>query len=1003
MEDSRKKIPKAMISRQKIRLVLAALFTGSCGTWAQTAELPYSESFTNPAALQDFTIIDYNSDGVTWDYRSGAVAYSYNEEGYDADDWLFSPLFDFPKDYVYEVQFDAKVSEGYAEVLGVFMASAKEIGSVTRTLLPLSELLSTNAGRMRFRFQPDDDETSCLALHVASTFEYGDVLAIDNIKVRQRASVHAPAQPALSVAAAEKGALQATLTVTLPTTAIDGTAISGLQTVNVYRGDVLVQQLPAAAPGDVITVDDAPPFSGEYTYSVSAVNEWGEGLDGHAKVYVGEDAPSAVEAMVLKDIGEGRVALTWQPPTVGTHGGYVNADGLTYEVTDAAGNTITTTELRYEADIEVPADKQTMTWFSVLAQGLKGRGPKTASDTLFLGKAYAMPYYESFSRHGLDNGPWNPQINPMSEWKLLSYGTYTDPQDADGGMMVYVNGIDNGGAKLEGPKVTVSGTHPTLRFWMFHHPLGRNGLSVILKSGQRRVRLAHLDVGDTEYQDGEWRCYNIPIHDYAEWGDVQAVFEGEGVLSEEGMNTLYIDHIGLFDWHDFDLRCHSLEPALTKLRVGETNTFVLSYSNEGSHTAEGYRLQLLRDGKVVDSIAGEKLEPGELTIAELHDTPNGDAGANSVYRAEIVWEKDLATADNRTGEVTVTVLPGLPFVAHVTAEIEGEGCRLRWEQPEMGNSQQAAETVTEDFENYTAFMTNDIGEWTLFDGDGRLTAGIQNGHGDYVEYPHVGEAMAYQVFNAQAAGLSIGTWGAHSGNQVLASFTCGRYAPNDDWLISPALDGTAQTVSFWAKSPDNTYYGTKETIQTMVSANGTETADFEQVGKDITVPGSWTKLSFDCPEGTRHFAIRCTSLDQYILFLDDITFCKAGTDLRLLGYHVYRDGNRITAEPVGVTEYCDSEMPEGDHLYAVSTVYSTGESRQSAEVLVSLTAIRNLASEGLRIHAVDGWLEVVAAADTKVCINDMAGRLIHNGKGSVRMALPEGVYVVNGHKVCLVY
>ena len=474
------------------------------------------------------------------------------------------------------------------------------------------------------------------------------------------------------------------------------------------------------------------------------------------------------------------------------------------------------------------------------------------------------------------------------------------------------------------------------------------------------------------------------------------------MLSEEGMNTIYIDHIGLFDWHDFDLRCHGLEPGLTKLKVGETNTFTLTYSNEGSHTAEGYRLQRLRDGKVVDSLEGERLEPGELTIAELHDTPNGDAGAHSVYHAEIVWGKDLETADNRTEGVTVTVLPGLPFVEQVTAEIDGDGCRLHWEKPEMGNSQQAAETVTEDFESYTAFMTNDIGEWTLFDGDGRLTAGIQNGHGDYVEYPNVGEAMAYQVFNAQAAGLSTSTWEAHSGNQVLASFTCGRYAPNDDWLISPALDGTAQTVSFWAKSPDHTYYGTKETIQTLVSAQGTETTDFEQVGKEITVPGNWTKLSFDCPEGTRHFAVRCTSFDQYILFLDDITFCKAGTDLRLLGYHVYRDGTRITTEPIGETEYCDSEMPEGDHLYAVSAVYSTGESRQSAEVLVSITAIRNIVSEGLRIHAADGWLEVSASADTEVCIIDMAGRLIHNGKGSVRVALPEGVSVVNGHKVDLV-
>ena len=70
-----------MISKQKFRLVLAALSIGHCGVWAQTADLPYSEGFASPAALQHFTVIDHNSDGVTWDYRSGAVAYSYNEEG----------------------------------------------------------------------------------------------------------------------------------------------------------------------------------------------------------------------------------------------------------------------------------------------------------------------------------------------------------------------------------------------------------------------------------------------------------------------------------------------------------------------------------------------------------------------------------------------------------------------------------------------------------------------------------------------------------------------------------------------------------------------------------------------------------------------------------------------------------------------------------------------------------------------------------------------------------
>ena len=967
----------------------------------EAAEVPYQERFNSAAALGAYTIIDANADETTWHYDAGTVVYSYDEGGNAADDWLITPPFRLDPEYLYEISADASTTDGYSDLISIHLAPRPEAESMERTLLPTTAITSSDAQTLAARFRPDGTDLCFIGFHAESTYETGDCLTLDNVSLIRKASIHAPAAPEdLTAEAAPEGGLQATIRFRLPDYAIDGAPLASLSSVSLYRGKQLVGTIDDCAPGQTLFLADEPSLTGNYTYSVVAANEWGKGLEAATTVYVGEDTPGEVTNILLTDRGNGTVRLTWDAPTLGIHGGYIDPAKVKYEVTDAAGNTATLTACTYEPSVDVPAEGQSMTWFSIRPRSLKGKGPICQSDTLFLGRAFAMPFEESFSHRGLDFQPWNLQELDGVEWSLMGYGSYADPQDADGGMVAFINALPEGGAKLVSPKISLSGAHPTLRFWMFHHPLGRNALTVQLRDADGGLHtLGQLQTADTAEEQGEWQLHTFGLEDYEALGDVQLIFRGESHLSEALMNAFYIDHISVIDWLGHDLQVLSLETPAKSVKVGETLRFTLSYANRGSLPAAGYDVRLLRDGREVCRVAGETLEPDAEGAVVLTDVPNSDAKESSIYEAEIVWEADQLAANNRTAPLTVTVLPGLPYVETLRASVEDGACVLRWEAPDMGDASAPAEEVTEDFESYTAFTIENIGQWTLYDGDGRITTGIQDGHGNYIEYDNVGLPMAYQVFCPAQAGLGSGVWSPHSGNQVLAAFTTGRYAANDDWLISPRAEG-GQTVRFWAKSPDHTYYGTNEVIQTLYSTSGTAASDFVQVGADITVPGVWQEYAFDIPDDARYFAIRCVSADQYILFLDDITYRRSAGTLQLLGYHVYRDGVCLTSAPLAEPSYRDADCGDAVHRYQVSVVYNEGESILSPAVEASLSAVQSVsASPVLSYRTGSGWIEIMAPANLDVRLTDALGRTLFQGRGSCRLTLPAGIYLLNGQKV----
>ena len=248
----------------------------------------------------------------------------------------------------------------------------------------------------------------------------------------------------------------------------------------------------------------------------------------------------------------------------------------------------------------------------------------------------------------------------------------------------------------------------------------------------------------------------------------------------------------------------------------------------------------------------------------------------------------------------------------LTATANGSTVTLTWND----DSSIETFTITDDVEGHTYGDINSPGTvgWTYIDGDGANTGTFQS-----VEFTNEGQPMAYIVLDAsQVTGNT--TIQAHSGNKFFGSpyATGGSYwnpVTNDDWLISPEINCTNPfTFSFWARSYSSSY--ANEQFTAAYSTSGTNASDFTALSSSVTTTATWTEYSYTVPAEAKYVAIHCTSNNQYIFCVDDITISgESGTGSH---YNLYRDGELIASNISG-GNYIDHNVPEGTHCYTLHT------------------------------------------------------------------------------------
>ena len=337
---------------------------------------------------------------------------------------------------------------------------------------------------------------------------------------------------------------------------------------------------------------------------------------------------------------------------------------------------------------------------------------------------------------------------------------------------------------------------------------------------------------------------------------------------------------------------------------------------------------------------------GQTAQLSLDYVPSlSDPDAVSLH-VEIEYDDDELPDDDASERFSINVVkPEIPAVADLSGATASGALQLSWSQP-LGLQGTEAQQVTEDVERYTDFIISNIGEWTTYDVD--QSYNYYYGGNGIPTYPNMAGPAAFYVFNPYALGIGEGYLEPHSGQKFFMAFApqpnaSGATPAADDWLVSPLLSGDAQTITFWVKNgnPDlaedfSVYYSTTDNMLTTWTSSAVKLGDRKGTAQ-------WTEVQFELPAGAQYFAIHYHTANGNGLLIDDITYRAAAraSELTFVGYHVYRDGQRITTTPLTTTAYTVSPLADG--IYTVTVQYQEVESAASNEVVVNngvVTAIR---------------------------------------------------------------
>ncbi len=275
---------------------------------------------------------------------------------------------------------------------------------------------------------------------------------------------------------------------------------------------------------------------------------------------------------------------------------------------------------------------------------------------------------------------------------------------------------------------------------------------------------------------------------------------------------------------------------------------------------------------------------------------------------------------------------------------------LSWLSPEP------VDGYFEDFESHSDFEINSAGNigWSYIDADNQNTYTWQA-----CVFPNQGQKMAFIVMNPSQTSPATDenpNYKPHSGKKMLVDF-CSIDAQNNDYIISPELNfDTDFQISFYARSYKAGDSDNPERVRVGYSTTGKRPSDFKYVndGPYVELPAEWTLVKYTIPKDAKYVTINCVSDDAFMLLIDDIFIgtnkvrpaSRAAAKNPVVGFNVYRNGERITQKPVDAVNFTDNVPDYGDYTYTVTAVQQDGtESAQSEPLKVNVPDVRLLPFE----------------------------------------------------------
>lgn len=962
--------------------------------------LPYKQTFDAPASMNDFIVINANGDDDEWTYNpmihcaKNSTAWSPT----DSDDWLILPL-QLEAKASYTVSFVMYGGAMSVERFDLWLGTAPTKAAMTRQLMERKEVkIADQNSVQRTQFSVEESGTYYLAFHDCTEVGQGTIF-LDDIEITEVPNVMPAAPTDVQLVPGAKGKTECDVTFTLPTTTLSGKALESISEVRVYRNDYLAKKFTGAGdedltPGATLSFRDTELSNRLYTYKIVALSA--DGLEGGAAlqdVYVGLDMPKQITNLeVREDVrNPGTILLTWEAPTEGVHGGYVDPKGIYYTISKGYDNEFDVREPHYEDHLAVP-EKQSYVAYSVYARNEMG-GLRTEWLTMSTqyGPAEVAPWSESFANASVKNGPWLTHVTGTTavgdaSWYTSSAFNEMPDQNGDNGYTYFFTSNTGRTARYVSPKVDIRQlSSPTLSFWLYEH--GDEDLVDVAVMPEMQTWDPLATITLNEEREG-WKRYTFDLSAYKDKQFIQVGFEGTSRVRTSQITAL--DNVSIRNNHDHDLAITACAFPKHLAVGGENEDFAVTVRNEGNVAvgAGEYSVNLYRQesngenraGVLVSTEKGRALDVDGSADFVLSDIPGIFDADSYNYYVEVELTGDENSANDATPATEVRIVkPAFPVPVGLAATCSTDGVGLSWTVPAVGEG--SALPLTDTFETYETFGIDGFDPWTVYDVDGQYTVTMAFTVGSEVQvldYPHIGEPMAWQCFSSYDAGIPYTSWEAHSGDLMMVAMgnaknEDGTYHDNDDWLISPTLSGHTQTISFYAKCGMGTAYQ-PEILEVLYSTDDTtDPAAFKPAVDAIELynVSGWEEYAIELPEGAKRFALRCRSQHKFALLVDDVTYQPAGAaDLKLEGYNVYRNLQRLNSELLPTPLYTDVTVEDGAaYEYCVTAVYDKGES---------------VPSDVLRVNYDASGISAVVGETLFVPAFDLSGRPA-TGKGLIRI------------------
>lgn len=901
--------------------------------------VPFTESFDTADDFDLWTVINSNG-GSTWSYNTSnkAAQYEYDSERLPGDDWLISPPIKLEAGKNYKLSYAYRVMmSSYPEKFEMMLGKTPTPEGLTQRLATHT-IRNTKLETSSTSFAVDETGLYYIGAHnISDSWMY--IMLLDDICIESLDGYIPAAVVDPVVIPGVNGALTATIKFKAPDKTIDGSALASLGKITVTRNGKSEPVATLAQPAvgaELTVVDDDITDSAVYTYLIVCENEMGQSVPATVSAFIGVDVPAAVQNLELVELDRHPV-LSWDAPVAGANGGYFNAENMTYRIVRSDGKvvaeaneTTTFTDMTYTS----PEKAQDALWYLLTPYVGEAKGLYAQSELVLFGVPYTTPAAETFPNADMNYYPWISQSSSAVyyAWTLDTAGQnpQTADQNGDRGVATFHAVGEPVGVEswFYSPKFDIKGLNtPTLGFWMYHSPSieGDGSIEVYAATGDTFVSTGEVFRRDDAVVDS-WQWHTLSLSDFANGDWVRVAFKGTG----DGAANIMLDNITIDSPLAVDVALTAFSGPV-KIAQGVAADYEVSLFNAGAEAVSKIVVFIAdSNGTSLASKEIANIASGEIVKENLSIT-FATIGKVSLT-ATVQVEGDLNTENN---SATVSVDVVTPVVARpVSLSVVSDGlggATLTWEAPSTKGA------IVDDVESYPAWAIDGIGEWTMFDGDYDLTYYISYTAG---EYPNCTSRKAFQVLDMAALGVDIWDEGkAHSGNKLFAALAGINYV-NNDWLISPQLNGAEQWISFYARSftLDDT---PAERMRVWYSTTDTDPANFTEITQNYVELGAqWRQYRYYVPEGAKFFAINCVSDGAFAMFVDDIEYNDLSVpSWQLTGYQVLRDGQLIaeTDEPY----YNDTTLSGTAKVtYTVKAVYGdNGVSAQSDAVEFTASGI----------------------------------------------------------------